>query len=98
MNKEIVEELGGEDIVRYIKSQSISWLGQIIRCKQTRMIKQVTDWVPRKGSNGRSKDSMKVQNWRKKAKQRQEWRGIVILAQTHEKLWQKKKRWGPIIS
>lgn len=93
-NPEILREIGGADIVRFIKAQRIRWLGHIMR-KEGSTIKLITQWKPGEDRpRGRprirwhdevTKDlrKMGVAEWTEKAKDRKAWRKIVNEAKTH---------------
>lgn len=97
-NKEIEEILGGENIVRYIKTQRLNWAGHIMRRKPTDTIRRITEWIPlwprRRGRPRRSwrndiEDDLKrlgITDWRRKCKDRKEWKKITKLARTHNNL------------
>ncbi|KAK4886986.1 hypothetical protein RN001_003257 [Aquatica leii] len=46
MNFEIRDQMKGEDIVNYIESQQIKWLGHVMRKDKTKTIRIVTEWKP----------------------------------------------------
>jgi hypothetical protein len=98
MNHELLKEIGGEDIVRFIKAQRIKWLGHIIRTKENANIKTITKWRPHENRpRGRPKArwwgevtedlrTMKISRWREKAKDRKLWRKIVTNTKSNTKL------------
>ena len=89
-NREIEELSKGEDIVKWIKGQRISWLGHLERMEEDRMPKKIfTQQL--EGTRRRRRRSRKrwreeverdlqvlgVRRWRKLVKDREKWRGIV---------------------
>jgi hypothetical protein len=46
MNHELSELIGNADIVRYIKSRRIAWLGHVMRMDEKRIPKRVLEWKP----------------------------------------------------
>lgn len=87
-NKEILEELNGEDIVRKIKKQRIRWLGHVWRAGNKAMIYSVVEWQPggtRRRGRPRSTWIKEVnadlartgiRNWQQKTKDRRQWKAI----------------------
>lgn len=98
MNHEIEEILGKENIVRVIKAMRISWYGHIHRRERKTALRIITDWNPiYNRSRGRPRSrwkeqveenikDLKIEQWRHKITNRQEWRKIVIQAKTHQTL------------
>jgi hypothetical protein len=94
-NAEVNTILQGKDIVRYIKSRRISWLGHVQRMEQDRMQRQMLvgrmEGTRRRGRPRtrwlqdveRDLACLGVRNWRRRASQRDEWRQIVEEAKVH---------------
>jgi hypothetical protein len=87
-HEEINALLKGEDIVRFIKSQRLRWLGHVKRMEDNamlnRMIKGKLYCKRRKRrprmrwlDNVQSDLKMKVRVWKKKMRDRQQWRLVV---------------------
>jgi hypothetical protein len=77
------------DIVRYVKSKRMVWLGHVMRMEGERIPKRVLEWKPM-GRRNRERprkrwmeDSEKymqimgIRLWRKLCKERAEWKEIV---------------------
>lgn len=98
MNHEIMEELNGEDIVRFAKSQRIRWLGHIMRSADNSVVKNATLWKPAEDrARGRPRvrwwdqvtgdlSTMGVTDWTTRVQDRQGWRRVVAEAAAHTKL------------
>jgi hypothetical protein len=94
-NKEIEDILEGADIVKFIKSLRLRWCGHIERMNNERMSKKVmTTKMEGTRKRGRSRkrwideveEDLKImgtRNWHAVAKDRQEWRKIVLEAKVH---------------
>src|SRR3978361_529536 len=88
MNHELLQEMGGVDIVKKIKEQRVKWLGHIWRAGESATTYSTTEWDPggrkRRGSprsrwmqevtNNLSR--VGVDNWKEKTKDRRKWREI----------------------
>lgn len=97
-NQEILEDLEGEDIVKFIKSQRMRWYGHVFRSEDKNIIKSLTKWKPTYSRRkGRPKNTWRedvekdlrtigISNWQQKINNRAEWRTIANLAKTHDKL------------
>lgn len=97
-NSEILRELDGEDVVKFMKAQRISWLGHIMRSSDGDVTQRLTMWKPDVvRTRGRPKarwwkgvtedlKEMKVVNWRQICRDRKMWRLVVKEARTHSKL------------
>jgi hypothetical protein len=46
MNYELSELIGNADIVRFIKSRRIAWLGHVMRMDDKRTSKRILQWKP----------------------------------------------------
>jgi hypothetical protein len=89
-NDELEDINKGENIVRFIKSQQIRWLGQLERIQDTAIPKKMyatrrrgrpkTRWL-----DGVSTDlrKMGINEWRDRARGRDAWRRIVMEAKAH---------------
>lgn len=97
-NKEIEEELGGENIVRYIKAQRLNWAGHIMRRKPAEMVRRITQWIPLwSRGRGRPRNTwrnqieedvkiLEIVDWKAKCRNRKEWRKLTNEARTNKKL------------
>jgi hypothetical protein len=96
-NRELVELNKGENIVKWIKGQRISWLGHLERMEDRMPKKIVTQELegtrrrgrPRKGWREeveRDLQVLGVKRWRELVIDRDKWRGIVRQAKAHSGL------------
>jgi len=88
----------GENRVKWIKQQKISWLGHLERMEENRMPKKIFTQElegtrrrrrPRKGWREeveRDVQVLGVRRWREMAIDREKWRGIVRQAKAHSGL------------
>jgi hypothetical protein len=86
------------NIVRYIKSRRIAWLGHVMRMDDKRTPKRILEWKPigtrirerpRKRWVADIKDDMEimgVRRWRNQCKERAEWKRITEKAKTQSGL------------
>jgi len=59
MNHELKEIVGNADIVRFIKSRRIAWLGHVMRLDEKRIPKIILEWKPTgRRIRGRIKEKM----------------------------------------
>ena len=94
-NMEIDDILGKEDIVRFVKSKRLRWLGHVERMMDTRATKRVykarmsgrrrqgrprSRWLDEAEADLRT---MEVRPWRSCAQDRTRWREIVLQAKAH---------------
>jgi hypothetical protein len=93
-NAELDNLLGHADLVRFIKSQRLSWLGHVERMEEKRMPKKILKdkmhgtkrkGCPRKHWIDVEQDlrTMGVRGWRTRARDQQEWRGVTREAKVH---------------
>ena len=94
-NRELEELSKRENIVAWIKGQSISWLGHLVRMEKDRMPKKIfTEELegtrrrgrPRKGWREevvRDLQVLGVRRWRELVIDREKWRGVVRQAKAH---------------
>jgi Holliday junction resolvase-like predicted endonuclease len=69
-NEEIDNIIRKKDIVRFVKTRRISWIGQVERMEDSRMSKRVMR-------------VMGTEGWRRKARDRDQWRRIAQEAKAH---------------
>ena len=98
MNHELNELIGNTDIVRFIKSRRIAWLGHVMRVDEKRILKRVLEWKPKgRRIRGRPRkrwvedieediQALRIRGWRKLSKEKTEWRRITEKAKTHSGL------------
>ncbi|GJQ69979.1 hypothetical protein Trydic_g22490 [Trypoxylus dichotomus] len=97
MDCELNSMIREPDIVRFMKSRRLKWLGDIIRTSDTRALKRVLDWKPTGGRRkGRPEkrwlddvDNLKtveVRRWRRRCQKRMEGRKLSGQAKTHLRL------------
>jgi len=97
-NRELEEMSKGENIVKWLKEQRISWLGHLEGMEEDRMPKKIfTEELegtrrrgnPRKGWREeveRDLQVLGVRKWRELVIDRDKWRGIVRQAKAHSRL------------
>jgi len=97
-NREPEELNKGENIVKWIEGQRISWLGHLERMEEDRMPKKIfTEELegtrrrgrPRKGWREEVEKDLQVlgvRRWRQLVIEREKWRGIVRQAKAHSGL------------
>jgi hypothetical protein len=97
-NRELEELNKGENIVKWIKGQRISWLGHLERMEENRMPKKMfTEELERTRRRGRPRKGWReeverdlqvlgVRRWRELVIDREKWRGIVRQANPHSGL------------
>jgi len=95
MNYELNSLMRNADIVRFVKSNRIAWLGHVMRMEGKRIPKRVLEWKPTGRRNrGRPRKRwiedieedaqiMGIRGWRKLGKERAEWKKITEKAKTH---------------
>jgi len=98
MNYELNELIENADIVRFIKSRRIDWLGHVMGMDDNRTPKRILQWKPigtrtrgrprKRWIAGIEEDLqiMGVRRWRKQCGERAEWKKITEKAKTHSGL------------
>jgi len=98
MNYELNELIENVDIVRFIKSRRIDWLGHVMRMDDKRTPKRILEWkligtrtrgIPRKRWIADMEEDLQimgVRRWRKECEERAEWKRITEKAKTHSGL------------
>jgi hypothetical protein len=98
MNRELEEMSKGENVVKWIKGQRISWLGHLERMEEDTMTKKIFTQElegtrrrrrPRKGWREeveRDHQVLGVRRWREVVTDRTKWRDIVRQAKAHNGL------------
>ena len=98
MNYELNELIGNADIVRFIKSRIIAWLGHVMRMDDKRTPKRILQWKPigtrtrgrpqKRWIAGIEEDlqTMGLRRWRKQCEERAEWKKITEKAKTQSGL------------
>jgi len=94
-NRELEEMRKGENIVKWIKGQRISWLGHLERMEEDKMPKKIfTQELEESRRKGRPKKGWKeeverdlrvlgVRRWRDLVADRKKWKDIVRQAKAH---------------
>ena len=97
-NRELEEMSKGENIVKWIKGQRISWLGHLERMAEDRVLKKnFTQELERMRRRGRPRKGWKeeverdlqvlgVRRWRELVADRKKWKDIVRQAKAHNGL------------
>ena len=97
-NRELEEMSKGDNIVKWMKGQRISWLGHLERMEEDRMTKKIfTQELEGRGRRGRPRKRWKeevdrdiqvlgVRRWRELVADRKKWKDIVRQAKTHSGL------------
>ena len=98
MNHELNGLIENADIVRFIKSRRIAWLGHVLRMDDRRTPKKILEWKPigtRIGGGQRKRgiadivevmQIIGIKGWRKQCKERAEWKRITEKAKPHRGL------------
>ena len=98
MNHELNELIGNADIVRFIKSRRIAWLGHVMWMDEKRIPKRILEWKPTgRRMRGRPRKRwvedieediqvLGMRGWRKLSKEKTEWKRITEKAKTHSGL------------
>jgi hypothetical protein len=98
MNYELNELIRNSDIVRFIKSRRIAWLGHVMRMDDKRTPKRILQWKPvctriigrprKRWIAGIEEDMqiMGVRRWRNQCKERAEYKRITGKAKIHSGL------------
>jgi hypothetical protein len=94
-NQGLNELVGNADIVRFIKSRRMTWLGHVTQMEGGRIPRRILEWKPMgRRIRGRPRkrwiedaeediQAMGVRGWRKLSKERTEWKKITEKAKTH---------------
>ena len=98
MNHELNEFIENADILRFIKSRRIAWLGHVMRMDENRIPKRILEWkLTGRRIRGRPRkrwvedieediQTLGIRGLRKLSKERTEWRRITEKAKTHSGL------------
>jgi hypothetical protein len=98
MNYELNELIGNADIVRFIKSRRIAWLGHVMQMDDKRTLKRILQWeligTRTRGRQGQrwfagveeDLQIVGVIRWRKQCEQRAEWKKFTEKTKTHSGL------------
>jgi hypothetical protein len=88
-NQELNELIRNADIVRFIKSRRMKWIGHVMRMKGWRIPRRILEWKPiGRRIRGRARkrwiedveedfQTMGIRGWRKLSKKRTEWKKIT---------------------
>jgi hypothetical protein len=98
MNYELNALTENTDIVRFIKSRKITWLGHVMQMNDKRTPKRILEWKPT-GARIRGRPSKKwiadieedtqvmgIRRWRNQCKESAEWKRITEKAKPHSGL------------
>ena len=98
MNYELNNLTKNANIVRFVKSKRMAWLGHVMRMEGKRIPKRVLEWKPtgrRNGGRPRKRwiedieediKIMGMRGWRNLCMERAEWKKITGKAKTHSGL------------
>jgi hypothetical protein len=98
MNYELNKLIENTDIVRFIKSRRIAWLGRVMQMDDKKTPKRILEWKPIGTTiRGRPRkrwivdieedmEIMGIGQWRKQCKERAQWKRITEKANTHSGL------------
>ncbi|KAJ4433382.1 hypothetical protein ANN_15641 [Periplaneta americana] len=97
-NNELLNLIGGQDVVKFMKAQRLRWLGHVNRMPETRTpIKMLKGRLYNRRRKGRPKlrwvdgvskdlEIMGVRGWTNMVKDRVKWKAVVKEAKTHSGL------------
>jgi hypothetical protein len=91
------ELIAHADIIKFIKSRRIAWLGHVMRMDDKRTPKRILQWKPIGTTRGRPRKRwiagieedlqiMGVRQWRKRCEERAQWKKVTEKAKTHSEL------------
>jgi len=97
INYELNKLTGNAEIVRFIKSRRLAWLGHVMWMDDKRTPKRILQWKPiGMRTRGRQRKRwlagiedlqiMGVRQWRKQCEERAEWKKTTEKAKTHSGL------------
>jgi hypothetical protein len=98
INYELNDLIKNADIVRFVKSKRMAWLGHVMLMEGKRIPKRVLEWKPAGRRNrGRPRkrwiedieediQMMGIRGLRKLCKERAEWKKVTEKAKTHSEL------------
>jgi hypothetical protein len=98
INYELNELIGNADIIRFIKSRRIAWLGHVMRMDDKRTPKRILQWKPigtrtrgrpRKRWIAGTEEGLQImgaRRWRKQCEERAERKKITEKAKPHSGL------------
>jgi hypothetical protein len=104
MDYELNELTENADIVRFIRSRRIAWLGYVMRMDDKRTPKRILEWKPigarirgrpRKRRIADIEEDMQIRGirrWRNQCKERAKWKRITEKAKTHSGFNASKRR------
>jgi hypothetical protein len=87
-----------QNVIRFIKSQQLKWIGHVERMPQEREVKRIYKWKPLASRPiGRPKirweddirkdlQTMRIENWKKNVLDRDFWKAIVERTKAHSEL------------
>jgi hypothetical protein len=96
-HQELDKIIKHKNIIKFIRTQRLGWLGHIERMQETRMVKAIYSWKPiSRRSIGRPKirweddvrkdvQKLKVPNWKTLVQDRRRWKELVEKAKTLHK-------------
>jgi hypothetical protein len=97
-NEELNELITKADIVRFIKSRRMNWVGHVMRMEGRRIPRRILEWTPiGRRIRGRPRkgwiedveedfQAMGIRGWKKLSKERAEWKKITEKAKPHSGL------------
>jgi hypothetical protein len=97
-NQELNELIRNADVVRFIKSRRMNWVGHVMRMEGRRIPRRILEWKPiGRRIRGRPRkrwiedveedfQAMGIREWRKLSKERTEWKKITEKAKTRSGL------------
>jgi len=89
-NRELEEMSKGENIVKWIKGQRISWLGHLERMEEDRMPKKIftqeLEGTRRRGRRRKRWKVLGVRKWRELVADGKKWKDIFRQAKSHSGL------------
>jgi hypothetical protein len=97
-NEEQNDLIQQPNLIRFIKSQRLNWVGHLERMSQEREVARIYKWKPLasrpigrpkiKWEDDKRKDlqTMRIKNWKKKVLDRDSWKAIVERTEVHTEL------------